>query len=86
MVQNFLPTWYVVYDAIRREQGGLTDRQLYEMLIEKNPWISVPQLSEMLLKLEAAGKIRTVKGAKKDTLLIELTEEKKHRYLLTDED
>ncbi|GEM_PF-1023135 len=82
-----LPVWYVIYDFLKKcREEGITDKELYEKVVSDNPWISLPQISEALLKLEAAGKIRTVRGGRKGTLIVELIEGRKHRYVLSDED
>ncbi len=82
-----LPVWYIVYGFLKKEaKEGITDKELYERIVSENPWISLPQISEALLKLEAVGKIRTVRGGRKGTLMIELIEGKKQRYILSDED
>ncbi len=82
-----LPVWYVIYGFLKKYgEEGITDKELYERIVSENPWISLPQISEALLKLEAAGKIRTVRGGKKGTLVIELLDGRKHRYVLSDED
>ena len=58
-----LPVWYVIYGFLKKYgEEGITDKELYERIVSENPWISLPQISEALLKLEAVGKIRTVRG------------------------
>ncbi|HDD68905.1 MAG TPA: hypothetical protein ENG61_00925 [Candidatus Korarchaeota archaeon] len=81
------PVWYVIYGFLRKYgEEGITDKELYEKIVSENPWISLPQISEALLKLEAVGKIRTVRGGRRGTLIIELVEGRKHGYVLSDED
>lgn len=80
-----LPAWYVVYDLLMKSKEGITDKELYELLMAKTPWVSIRQFSEALLKLEATGRIKTAKGAKKNTLLVQLAEEGR-KHLFTDEE
>ncbi len=70
---SHLPMEYLVYSLLVKLKRTLSDREIFEELKSNNPWVSLPQLEEALLKLEVLGLIR-VYGGSKEGLLVELAE------------